>query len=208
MVHKIRSAQFVLAVAVTVLLFGSSLAFPVSARQKTSSNDRPPAGQRCPDGYYVIGFDAGSNIICSGECGNSVLDTGEACDDGNTVSGDGCSAACQRDVTIVVEEHADETPVSEKDAAASLPELVISDIEPSSVVFGASGVTVTVTGTGFDETSIILFDGESYRPTVNATGTRLTFQPETSRLSIGSYAVTVANDSGLKVTRKRGLVIF
>jgi cysteine-rich repeat protein len=28
-------------------------------------------------------------------CGNGVLDAGEVCDDGNTVSGDGCSADCQ-----------------------------------------------------------------------------------------------------------------
>ena len=27
-------------------------------------------------------------------CGNALLDVGEACDDGNTASGDGCSAAC------------------------------------------------------------------------------------------------------------------
>ena len=27
-------------------------------------------------------------------CGNGVLDPGEACDDGNTASGDGCSATC------------------------------------------------------------------------------------------------------------------
>src|SRR5881628_2080041 len=30
-------------------------------------------------------------------CGNHILDPGEQCDDGNTVSGDGCSAACQRE---------------------------------------------------------------------------------------------------------------
>src|SRR5690606_13520241 len=30
----------------------------------------------------------------AGECGNSVLDAGEACDDGNTTNGDGCDAAC------------------------------------------------------------------------------------------------------------------
>jgi cysteine-rich repeat protein len=32
-------------------------------------------------------------------CGNGVVETGEACDDGNTTSGDGCSSTCQ------VEEH-------------------------------------------------------------------------------------------------------
>jgi cysteine-rich repeat protein len=28
-------------------------------------------------------------------CGNNIVETGESCDDGNTVSGDGCSATCQ-----------------------------------------------------------------------------------------------------------------
>jgi cysteine-rich repeat protein len=32
-------------------------------------------------------------------CGNGVLDPGEACDDGNTVGGDGCSADCLSDET-------------------------------------------------------------------------------------------------------------
>ncbi len=32
---------------------------------------------------------------CVSVCGNGVLDPGEACDDGNSVSNDGCSSACQ-----------------------------------------------------------------------------------------------------------------
>lgn len=32
---------------------------------------------------------------CGSTCGNSHLETGEACDDGNTNNGDGCSAVCQ-----------------------------------------------------------------------------------------------------------------
>ena len=31
-------------------------------------------------------------------CGNALLETGEECDDGNAVSGDGCSAACKLEV--------------------------------------------------------------------------------------------------------------
>ena len=30
----------------------------------------------------------------AGECGDGVVDFGEACDDGNTLSGDGCSSVC------------------------------------------------------------------------------------------------------------------
>ncbi len=33
-----------------------------------------------------------------GDCGNGVLETGEQCDDGNTLSGDGCSASCRLEV--------------------------------------------------------------------------------------------------------------
>ncbi|MCC6336090.1 MAG: DUF4215 domain-containing protein [Myxococcales bacterium] len=29
-------------------------------------------------------------------CGDGVFDAGEVCDDGNTVSGDGCSSDCRR----------------------------------------------------------------------------------------------------------------
>lgn len=34
---------------------------------------------------------------CQINCGNGVVDTGEECDDGNTVDGDGCSAACLKE---------------------------------------------------------------------------------------------------------------
>jgi cysteine-rich repeat protein len=32
------------------------------------------------------------------QCGNSLLEAGEACDDGNTMTGDGCDASCQIEV--------------------------------------------------------------------------------------------------------------
>jgi cysteine-rich repeat protein len=34
---------------------------------------------------------------CAAACGNHVLEEGEACDDGNTQSGDGCDTTCQPD---------------------------------------------------------------------------------------------------------------
>ncbi len=45
-------------------------------------------------GWYV---DEVEFYSCSLEtlCGNSILDTGEQCDDGNALSGDGCSSGCQ-----------------------------------------------------------------------------------------------------------------
>jgi cysteine-rich repeat protein len=50
------------------------------------------AGEECdpPNG---VDCDANCNRIAS--CGDGVIDAGEQCDDGNTTSGDGCSATCQ-----------------------------------------------------------------------------------------------------------------
>src|SRR4051812_33491777 len=45
-------------------------------------------------GPGMVGF-AGGITISTASCGDHVLDMGEACDDGNTAAGDGCSAACQ-----------------------------------------------------------------------------------------------------------------
>jgi len=38
---------------------------------------------------------------CDVECGNSVVELGETCDDGNTVDGDGCSSTCQEEPTAM-----------------------------------------------------------------------------------------------------------
>ncbi|HEY1549598.1 MAG TPA: myxococcus cysteine-rich repeat containing protein [Kofleriaceae bacterium] len=46
------------------------------------------------DGTGDGGIGSGSGSA-SALCGNGVLDPGEQCDDGNTVSGDGCSSTCQ-----------------------------------------------------------------------------------------------------------------
>lgn len=44
---------------------------------------------------YIEGFFFGEPGPAGPICGNSVIETGEQCDDGNTASGDGCSATCQ-----------------------------------------------------------------------------------------------------------------
>lgn len=211
MVRHVRFPQRLSVVAFITILLGGFLAFPAAAGQGITSRAGPPAGQICPDGRNVIGFDAGGNIICSGDCGNSVVNAGEACDDGNTVSGDGCSAACQPDeVTIVnhVTEPAVQTPAPAAIVGGSSQGPVISDVDPTNVVFGDSDVTVTIEGTGFDETSEILFNRQRYEATVDSTGTRLTFRPDTADLTIGAYPITVLNASGQQATRKRGLVIY
>ena len=70
------------------------------------SGDGCSAGCRDEDVPPVCGDNAcnGSEICstcnedcgaCPPECGNNVEETGEACDDGNTEDGDGCSATCE-----------------------------------------------------------------------------------------------------------------
>ena len=48
-------------------------------------------------GCYDITDDPGSADSGSGNCGNGVVDEGEECDDGNQISGDGCSKYCMKE---------------------------------------------------------------------------------------------------------------
>lgn len=45
----------------------------------------------------IAGTSSTGNIFVNyyGVCGNNIIDTGETCDDGNLVNGDGCSASCE-----------------------------------------------------------------------------------------------------------------
>ncbi|HEX5058300.1 MAG TPA: hypothetical protein VFV99_03020 [Kofleriaceae bacterium] len=52
------------------------------------------SGARCVTTDIFAGTCIGGACISSG-CGNGITDDGEACDDGNLVSGDGCSADCR-----------------------------------------------------------------------------------------------------------------
>lgn len=80
---------------------------------ETCGNGIPdfPAGELCdcgtdpadlPNGCLAVNGAPGSH--CSASClrrfcGNGILDPGELCDDGNQLSGDGCSASCLSDET-------------------------------------------------------------------------------------------------------------
>jgi len=172
----------------------------------------PPAGQVCPRGSFVIGFDNDSNILCSGICGNHVLDSGETCDDGNLRDGDGCSATCQSESPAgipPVEDDVVEEP-SEPTAGEPLPPVnpVISKIKPWKVVWGKREVEITIFGMGFTSESSVQFNGVTYKPTVNQAGTELKVTLATRQLPIGQYAIKVSNGPGLETTMKKGLAIF
>ena len=47
---------------------------------------------------FIEGFFSGEIAVAAPVFGNSIIETGEQCDDGNTVSGDGCSGTCQTEV--------------------------------------------------------------------------------------------------------------
>jgi len=62
------------------------------------------SGSSCTTSCRLLGRCTGSQVACSaaadcpsgqGCCGNTVLEPGEACEDGNLLAGDCCSAACQ-----------------------------------------------------------------------------------------------------------------
>jgi len=177
-----------------------------------NSEARPPAGQVCPQGSFVIGFDKESNILCSGTCGNHVLDNSENCDDGNMENGDGCSATCRSENPTAVQSEAEiavEPPSTPPVGAVPLAaQPVISKMKPSSAVFGAHEVTVTIFGSGFSSSASVLFSGNTYTPSVNRAGTELQVTLATRELPMGRYVVIVSNGPGMEVTWKKGLVVF
>lgn len=81
-------------------------------------------------------------------CGNSILEEGEQCDDGNIVGGDGCSSTCQTETT------SEETTTTTGGGGA--PGITVTpglEIQPSSInlnmlINTAQDQTITVTNTG------------------------------------------------------------
>lgn len=71
-------------------------------RCQCSNDSECPDGQRCQDEFGTRTFckEVKPPIVC----GNGKKEKGEACDDGNTVGGDGCSSTCQREACVVKED--------------------------------------------------------------------------------------------------------
>jgi cysteine-rich repeat protein len=58
-----------------------------------------PAQCRAPSGgSAVLGSTSDCVQACGPSCGNAIVESGEQCDDGNAVPGDGCSATCQAEL--------------------------------------------------------------------------------------------------------------
>lgn len=228
-------------------LFLSGLAaFFMGASSLALSETGSPglAGQVCPQGSYVIGFDSSGNILCSDVCGNLHLENDEECDDGNNRDGDGCSANCESEsrgetppktsgqanaVVPAPEPAAAEAVAREPDAAkpatagaatdgavaaepataeAVAADLVIQDVEPRKVVYGTPNLKITITGEGFGDQSVIVFDGKRYEASVNESGTRLETTLVTGDLIIGRYAIKVHNGPGNEATLKKAIYVY
>ena len=206
MVQKSRLPKFVFAAIVTTSLIASPLA---------TAENRAPAGQICPKGSYVIGFDSESNIICSELDGKADLNADQSGGDGKAESGDSCPPTCPPavvDAGAAEEKTAGETMSTDADADAdavpTIPDLVISDVKPSKVLFGKAEMAITVIGAGFTNESVIVFAGSTYSPSVNQAGTQLVATIVTRDLYIGAYAIKVSNGSGLEATLKKALVVY
>lgn len=221
-VSTLLQREFIMLGSARVLLFSvtavAALLLVETALAADASALRPPAGQVCPEGSFVIGFDKESNILCSETCGNGVLNEGEACDDGNTGSGDRCSADCSAEsMAAVVPAVAAEKAVSAApsqpvapvaSAAPVLQRPFVEDIDPSTAVWGVNEVVVTILGSGFGSQTTVRFQGSTYAPSVNQSGTEMRVTLTTRGLGIGRYAITVSNGPDMDVTVKKGLEIY
>lgn len=81
---------------VIVLVFLFAL-MPSASAMGSCLIHNPVIGDIClpvPDQSSCIGLYFWSTINCQPVCGNGHTESGEACDDGNTADGDGCSATC------------------------------------------------------------------------------------------------------------------
>jgi uncharacterized protein (TIGR03382 family) len=63
------------------------------------------------DDVCVVGI--GQKVPAPAACGNGIVESGETCDDGNTVSNDGCSATCTTETVTPGDD--EPPPVTAKD---------------------------------------------------------------------------------------------
>lgn len=194
------------------LLLVAALGLACMAAGSLQADARPPAGQMCPEGAYVRGFDAGGNIICSTAAGALSSKAPEAAH-GSTVEGgqacpEGCAKAAAAPVADAEGRAAPAYPANSQPAGEEGGGPVIAKIKPSGVVFGARETTIRIIGSGFTADSIVKFQGAAYTPSVNTAGTELQVTLETRDLPMGRYAITISNADGTETTKRRALEVF
>jgi len=175
------------------------------------ADNRPPAGQMCPEGAYVIGFDADSNIVCSDIPGAGPVETPETTQAVKPTGGDACPEGCAKiadGAAVVAGNAAEPPPAQDQSAGDNGAGPVISGIKPKWVVFGARETAIRIIGSGFTSGTIVKFQGATYTPSVNAAGTELRVTLETRDLRMGRYAITISNGEGKETTQRRALEVF
>ncbi|MFL5320481.1 MAG: DUF4215 domain-containing protein, partial [Myxococcaceae bacterium] len=67
----------------------------ISCKIESGNPCGPGGGSSCESG--ICDTSGGAPGVCenANSCGNSLLDTGEGCDDGNNTAGDGCNGSCR-----------------------------------------------------------------------------------------------------------------
>lgn len=188
-------------------IFAAMVPFCMLAVVQAAEN-QPPAGQRCAEGSYVIGFDSESNIICSAIASTAVKPAMEAAAPVASGAGDDCPPNCPAAAPDSASETVSDTLVKQKGALAGVASPVISKLKPRSVVFGARETTITITGSGFNADSVVKFQGTSYTPSVNPAGNELLVTIATRDLPMGFYAISVSNGPDLETTRRRALEVY
>ncbi len=120
-------------------------------------------------------YTVGQQNLSSSICGNSNIETGETCDDGNTISNDGCSSTCQTEISseppvtnwqyrkqIVV----NESQVPGTSSLANFPVLI--SITDSNLQTNAQPDGDDIYFTGSDGTTKLAHEIESYNSSTGA----------------------------------------
>ena len=85
---------------ITAVNYGSSALQITSPLRQIKVVHAGPKGVKFKHGFEPVCMLLEKvNETPSPQCGNGVLEDGEECDDGNTVSGDGCSSVCQKETS-------------------------------------------------------------------------------------------------------------
>ncbi|MFO0728341.1 MAG: DVUA0089 family protein [Myxococcota bacterium] len=63
-------------------------------------------------GAGVTAYQVKIDVVAADICGNTVTEAGETCDDGNTTSGDGCSATCASEIPLISEIEPNDSPAA------------------------------------------------------------------------------------------------
>ena len=79
-----------------VFLLIFSMLFPFISADVISLNSGGSGNVIVNPNEQIEGFFSGiPTVTVTPICGNGIIESGEQCDDGNTISGDGCSSSCQ-----------------------------------------------------------------------------------------------------------------